>query len=69
MKKEAKKRVFEKLTTVTVFEIFEITKEFKFKQYNDEKGERVHFDNRRDAERFCEKKGLCYVEMKHTFYR
>jgi hypothetical protein len=35
METEAKKRVFRKLTTVTLFEIFEITKEQKFTTYHD----------------------------------
>lgn len=68
METGAKKRVFRKLTTVTLFEIFEITKEQKFTTYHDKTGKRVQFKSRRAAERYCEKRGLCYIEIKHTFY-
>lgn len=66
---KAKKRVFKKFTTVTHFQIFEITKELKFKPFLNEKGEPVKYENRASAERFCEKNGLCYIEIKHIFYR
>lgn len=70
MKVEVKtKRIFRKIITVTFFEIFEITKDLKFKPYENEKGERVKFERRASAERFCEKHKLCYVKMKHIFFR
>lgn len=63
-----KKRVFKKLTTVTQFQIFVITKDLKFKTYLDENGEPVMCKTRASAERFCAKHGVCYVEKKHIFF-
>lgn len=63
------KRIFNKISTVTVYHIYKITDDMNLEPSVDEKGEVIKFYRRDAAERYCEKHDLCYIEIKHIFYR
>ena len=63
------KRIFKKITTVTFFQIYDITSEGEFKQVSDADGKPIKFERRTAAERYCEKHDVYYIELKHIFYR